>query len=99
MGISNFKCATIAEAEMTAQTDAKNILVAYPLVGPNIHRFLQLQAAYPQKIFYALGDNLAQLQLLGETAQTQNTTAHCLIDVNTGMNRTGKPKSGKPSRQ
>ena len=74
---------------MTAQTDAKNILVAYPLVGPNIQRFLQLQAAYPQKNFYALGDNLTQLQLLGEAAQTQNTTVRCLIDVNTGMNRTG----------
>lgn len=30
MGIKKFKCATIPEAEMAAQTDAKEILLAYP---------------------------------------------------------------------
>lgn len=94
MGIKNFKCATIAEAEMAAQTDACRILVAYPLAGPNIGRFLKLTECYPSKEFYALGDNLELLECLGQTAVQHNTSVRCLVDVNTGMNRTGVPFSG-----
>ena len=36
MGITRFKCATIAEAQMVAESGASDALVAYPLVGPNI---------------------------------------------------------------
>ena len=88
-GIRKFKCATIAEAEMVASTDAESILLAYPLVGPNIDRFLNLSAAYKNKTFYALGDDLSQLQLLGQAAASRNMNISCMIDVNTGMNRTG----------
>ncbi len=34
-GIRKHKCATIAEAEMVASCDAPDVLIAYPLVGPN----------------------------------------------------------------
>ena len=37
-GITKFKCATIAEAEMTAGAGAPEVLLAYPPVGPNIGR-------------------------------------------------------------
>lgn len=89
MGIKNFKCATIAEAEMVAQTDARRILLAYPLVGPNMERFIKLAQAYPSKTFYALGDNLEQFTSLGELASQYHTSINCLVDINTGMNRTG----------
>src|ERR1041385_1329317 len=39
-GITKFKCATIAEAEMAAMAGAKDVLLAYQPVGPNIGRFL-----------------------------------------------------------
>lgn len=89
LGIRRFKCATIAEAEMAAESDAHSILLAYPLVGPNIDRFIRLTLAYPSKDFYALGDDAGQLALLGQAAKEQRTQIRCLIDVNTGMNRTG----------
>ena len=89
LGILRFKCATIAEAEMTATTDATHILLAYPLVGPNIERFLRLQIAYPDKTFYALGDNYEQLSKLNDVSLSLHIQTTCLLDINTGMNRTG----------
>ena len=40
--ITRFKCATIAEAEMLAQINAEDVLLAYPLIGPDLERWLQL---------------------------------------------------------
>src|SRR5947207_15750856 len=33
-GIRKFKCATIAEAEMTAEAGAEDVMLAFPAVGP-----------------------------------------------------------------
>ena len=41
-GITKFKCATIAEAEMVAACLAPDVLLAYQPVGPNVERFIQL---------------------------------------------------------
>src|SRR6185436_2117437 len=41
-GIEKFKCATIAEAEMAASAGAKDVLLAYQPVGPNVARFVDL---------------------------------------------------------
>src|ERR1700728_4463637 len=46
-GIQKFKCATIAEAEMAVGAGAVDILIAYPLVGPNVRRLLELTQKYP----------------------------------------------------
>ena len=35
LGITSFKCATIAEAEMCAQAGAPDVLIAFQLVGPS----------------------------------------------------------------
>ena len=35
MGITKHKCATLAEAEMLAGCGAPDVLLAYPMVGPN----------------------------------------------------------------
>jgi D-serine deaminase-like pyridoxal phosphate-dependent protein len=37
-GITRFKCATIAEAEMTATSGGSDILLAHQPVGPNLVR-------------------------------------------------------------
>ena len=56
MGITRFKCATIAEAEVAASYGAKHVLVAYPLIGPNIKRFLLLREGFPDAEFWTIGD-------------------------------------------
>src|SRR4051812_11006089 len=42
LGLHKHKCATIAEAEMIAAAGGRDVLMAYPLVGPNIDRFVRL---------------------------------------------------------
>lgn len=39
-GITKFKYATVAEAEMLAATGAEDILIAYQPVGPKVGRLL-----------------------------------------------------------
>ncbi|MDR0539524.1 MAG: D-TA family PLP-dependent enzyme [Spirochaetaceae bacterium] len=90
-GIRRFKCATIAEAEMCAQCSAPHILVSYPLVGPAIGRFIMLQRRYTGSTFWAIGDDLDQLSLLGQAASAAKLSVPLLADVNAGMNRTGVP--------
>src|SRR6185369_9399818 len=46
LGITRFKCATIAEAEMLASCGAPDIMLAYQPVGPNAMRLAQLAAAH-----------------------------------------------------
>ncbi len=89
MGITRFKCATIAEAETAASYGASHVLVAYPLIGPDIERFLRLKQGFPMAEFWAIGDCRTQLERLNERARTFGTRCNVLIDVNTGMDRTG----------
>ena len=89
MGITRFKCATIAEAQMVAESGASDALVAYPLVGPNIDRFLELVKTYAGTRFWAIGDDLEQVSLLNSAAGSQETIVNFLADVNMGTNRTG----------
>lgn len=90
-GITRFKCATIAEAEIAASCGSAHVVVAYPLTGPNIPRFVKLTEAYPKTQFYAIGDNLEMLARLGNYAESSGKDVEVLADVNPGMDRTGVP--------
>lgn len=89
MGIKRFKCATIAEAEMTAEAGGEDVLVAYPLVGPNIERFLKLCGMFPQVRFWAIGDDTQMVEELGAMACEQDMAVRLLMDIDMGMHRTG----------
>jgi D-serine deaminase-like pyridoxal phosphate-dependent protein len=97
LGITRFKCATIAEVEMTAAAGAKHIILAYPLVGPNISRYLRLAGAYPDTVFYAVGDDYDQLAALSSGALKMARCFKTLIDVDMGMHRTGVSLEGLES--
>ena len=88
-GINKFKCATIAEAEMLAQCQALDVLLAYQLSGPHISRFLELKQKYPQTRFSSLVDNQDSVQQLADIAQGSDLTAQVYIDLDVGMHRTG----------
>jgi D-serine deaminase-like pyridoxal phosphate-dependent protein len=88
-GITKFKCATIAEAEMLADTGARHVLISYQLTGPKLHRFCELVHAYNWVEWASLVDNRASAE---ELAREFEKTVHkpvIYIDVNLGMNRTG----------
>lgn len=88
-GICRFKAATIAEAEMAASCHAALVILAYPLIGPNMARFIRLMEAFPETEFFAIGDDLGQVRQLGEKAMQAGHQVQFLADINDGLNRTG----------
>ncbi|QNF31583.1 D-TA family PLP-dependent enzyme [Adhaeribacter swui] len=88
-GITKFKCATIAEAEMLAQVGAPDVLLAYQPVGPKIYRLLLLVQKYPNTKFSCLVDNETIAQSIAITFDRENLTLPVYLDLNVGMNRTG----------
>jgi len=93
-GISKFKCATIAEAEMIAEAGGKWILIAYQLTGTNISRLFALREKYPDVTFSSLVDNEQSALALQETSEHTDFISTIFIDVNNGMNRSGHPTNG-----
>ena len=88
-GIRKFKAATIAEAETAAAAGAERVLLAYPLTGPAQKRFLDLAAAYPSVTFYAVGDDMGQVEEFSGLCLKYGRKIPFLTDVDMGMNRTG----------
>jgi D-serine deaminase-like pyridoxal phosphate-dependent protein len=86
-GISKFKSATIAEAEMLATLHAKDVLLAYQPVEPKAKRLLLLTQKYPGTTFSCLLDNAAAAAHLSHVFSGHNIPV--FIDLNVGMNRTG----------
>lgn len=90
-GITRFKCATIAEAEMTAQTGGRDILLAHQPVGPNIRRLMDLIKRFPHSHFSTICDNPGSIQALSQAAVASHVQLDLLLDLDCGMNRTGIP--------
>ncbi len=88
-GISKFKCATIAEAEMLAMVNVPDVLLAYQPIGPKIRRFIGLKKNYPATIFSCLVDNIDAAKSIADAACDNNLEINVYIDLNVGMNRTG----------
>ncbi|MCX2680505.1 D-TA family PLP-dependent enzyme [Galbibacter sp. EGI 63066] len=88
-GINKFKCATIAEAELLAQCEAQDVLLAMQPVGINIQRFFKLKDAYPETQFSTLVDDIDNAKSIAEVASKEQKRISLWIDINVGMNRTG----------
>ena len=84
-GITKHKAATIAEAEMLAQEKAPDILLAYPIIGPNAARFAKLIRTYPESTFATLADSETGLADLARA----KVEAEILLDIDVGQHRTG----------
>lgn len=89
VGITKFKTSTIAEAELAARAGGQDVLLAYPLVGPNIERLLRLMRTFPGTIFASLVDDPQVLREIAAKALQQNQTVRLYVDLNVGMGRTG----------
>lgn len=88
-GITKFKCATIAEAEMLAQCDAHDVLLAYQPLGPKLKRFVSLIQKYPATQFSCLTDNKKAADEQSIAFAAQHFSLSVYVDINNGMNRTG----------
>src|SRR5204863_1598009 len=90
-GVTKFKCATIAEAEMTANAGAPDVLLAYQPVGPNVQRVIQLAQKFPQTAFAVIGDDRNAIAALSAASTKAGVTIGLLLDLDCGMHRTGIP--------
>jgi D-serine deaminase-like pyridoxal phosphate-dependent protein len=90
-GIHRVKVATLAEAAMAAGAGARDVLLAYQPVGPNVARLLDLQARFPETTFSALVDDETAAAALSAAASARGATVRVLLDLDVGMHRTGIP--------
>ena len=88
-GITKFKCATIAEAEMLGQAGAKDVLLANQPVGPNIDRLLGLGGWFRDVRFSTIADDAETVGNLAQAAQAADVTLPVWLDLDVGMGRTG----------
>ena len=88
-GITKFKCATIAEAEMLAQCKAPDVLLAYQPLGPKLNRFISLIKKYRTTKFSCLTDNRVAADEQATAFSSSDLVVPVFIDLNVGMNRTG----------
>ncbi len=84
-GIHKHKCATLSEAFMLGTVEAKDVLIAYPLIGPAIDQFQTLSSYFPETQYSILIDHADQLQPWIALEQEVGV----FIDLNVGMDRTG----------
>jgi D-serine deaminase-like pyridoxal phosphate-dependent protein len=82
-GIEQLKCATTGELAVACEVSARDVLLAYPLVGPHVRRVRDIAARYPAVRISALVENAEQVRAwIG-------SDVGLFVDVNPGMNRTG----------
>ena len=88
-GVSRFKCATIAEVEMVADTGGEDVLLAYQPVGPNMGRLCGLVEKYPGTRFSAVVDDVTVVSTLSEVFSGASAFLGLYLDVDCGMHRSG----------
>jgi D-serine deaminase-like pyridoxal phosphate-dependent protein len=82
-GVRNYKCATTLEMLVACQCGARDVLLAYPVMGANALRVKQIAEQFPGVRISVLVENAEQLR------QWQGSRLGIFIDINPGMNRTG----------
>src|SRR5678816_1213108 len=88
-GITKFKCATIAEAEMLGMVKAPDVVLAYQPLGPKLSRFIELIKKFPATKYSCLTDNLSAAKEQAEAFAANGLEISVYVDLNVGMNRTG----------
>ena len=88
-GVKQFKCATIAEAEMLAIEGAADVLLAYQPIGPKAARLVGLIRKYPGTKFSCLIDNEAAAHAMAAVYIAAGLDVPVWLDINVGMDRTG----------
>ncbi len=89
LGITKFKCSTIAEVEMTADGGGRDIMLAMPCVGINAHRLALLAVKYPGISFSTIADDEETVCMLAAAAQQHRVTLGVYLELDCGMGRTG----------
>ncbi|MGH9663362.1 MAG: alanine racemase, partial [Bryobacteraceae bacterium] len=82
-GVTNFKCATTLELAVVCEAGARDVTIAYPLVGAGARRVRELADRYSPIRVSTLVENRRQVEAWA------GSRVGIFIDVNPGMDRTG----------
>jgi D-serine deaminase-like pyridoxal phosphate-dependent protein len=88
-GIDQFKCATIAEAELLGMAGVKHALLAYQPSEVKLNRLLTLIKKYPSTQFTTILDNMESAIMFDRNLQKSKMALDVYLDINNGNNRTG----------
>lgn len=94
-GITKFKAATIAECEMCAASGARDVLLAYQPVGPNIARLVRLAQTFARCRFGCVVDNEETVTALSAATAAAGMELDVFLDLDVGMHRTGIAPGGE----
>jgi len=95
--IRRFKCATLSEVAMVAEAGGEDILLAYPLLGPSIGLWFDLEEKYPGSRLSVTLDSPMALERLEKHARQRDKKVDIFVDIDNGMHRTGiDPEEAQP---
>lgn len=90
-GVVRHKAATVREVQMCLEAGARDVLLAYQLVGPAVEQWADLAARWREARLASLTDCDAHIDLLARAARDRGVTLGAMLDVDTGLHRTGVP--------
>jgi D-serine deaminase-like pyridoxal phosphate-dependent protein len=86
-GVTNLKCSTTLELSTACEAGAADVLLAFPVVGANAKRVLEIASMNPRTQVSVLVENEEQ------AARWEGADIGIFIDINPGMDRTGIQQS------
>ena len=89
MGVHKCKCATLAEAEMSAGAGTRDVLIAHQPVGPKIAKLATLASRFTQSRFSAVVDDPRIATELSDACRQAECCIELLLDLDVGMGRSG----------
>jgi len=81
--VRNFKCSTTLELLTACQVGARDVLLAFPVMGANARRVIDIAEQFPATQVSVL------IEAMEQAGVWKGTKVGIFIDVNSGMNRTG----------
>jgi D-serine deaminase-like pyridoxal phosphate-dependent protein len=82
-GVKNAKCATTLELVAAIESGMEDVVIAFPLMGPNAARARKIAAAHPERRISTLVEGVDQLD------EWRASAVGVFVDLNPGMDRTG----------
>ncbi len=82
-GIKMAKCATTLELVAAIESGMEDVVVAFPLMGPNAARVREIAAAHPERRISTLVESVDQID------EWRASAVGVFVDLNPGMDRTG----------
>ncbi|HUE75542.1 MAG TPA: alanine racemase [Chloroflexota bacterium] len=90
-GVERHKASTLREVAMCLEAGARDVILAYSLVGPAIEQFVDLAAQAPEARLTSLVDCDEHVDWLARAARARGITVGAMVDLDTGFHRTGIP--------